>query len=278
MSTATQSVVDGRMEPVSAAPITQQVTITGQFLFDNFMNASEEQVSKMNIVRLMAKQSTAEEVAKALKDMVELAHKIDVRNGVPEKERGPKRQTAMNVRSVMQNVYGALRLAPSELAAQGFTEKTGYQDGAVMARTALKARGIKWNGTKLPTDESKALAEIQAKNAARREAMLEAIDANPQQEGEDDAVYGVRIAKARDAILAEQTKKAQHEVTVKIVAGIVQKYGRAQALDIAQALTDFLNSTENVSPEDVDAALQKYAEGEAQAEQTEEEEDTESAE
>lgn len=275
MNTATNSVVQGNMTPVTAAPVTQQVTITGQYLFDNFMGSGEENVTKMNIVRLMARQSTAEEVKKALSDMVELAHKIDVRNGVPEKERGPKRANAMNVRSVMQNVYGALRLAPKEMTDQGYSDRTGYQDAAVMARVALKKHGVKWNGTKLPNEESKALAVVQAKNAARREAMIEAVDANPQADGEDDTAYAIRISKARDELLAKQEAEAKRIVVNKVVAGIVQKYGRGEAQAIADALILFLTSTENVSPEMVDEMLRKAGEAEAQAEATAEQADEE---
>lgn len=269
MSTATNAVVENKLSPVTGANPAPQKQITGQYLFDSFMGTSDEQVTKMNIVRNMASQCTAEEVKKALADMVEIAHKVDVKNGVPEKDRGPKRHTAMNVRSVMQNVYGALRLAPKEFAAQGYTDKTGYQDAAVMARIALKAKGVKWNGTQLPTDESKALAAIKAEKDAKRDAMAEAADNNPQMEGEEDDAYALRLIRARDEILAAQKRAAELTVQKKIVDNLYQKLGREQLRAIAELALELLDATAEMTPEDADKAMREAAKAEEEAEEAE---------
>ena len=273
METATNAVVEGRMEPMRAnASGAPQVVVTGQFLFDNFVDGGgEQQVSRMNIVRVLAKTATKDQLTEALKDAVELAHKIDIKNGVPEKEAGPKRRQAQNVRAALQNVYGALKLAAPELEKLGFSEKTGYVEGMTLAKAALKAKGLKWNGSPLPTDESKAIAKANALKEAKKAAIVDAMASLTRGDDESMVDYYTRVEAKADDILA-QAKKAELSRSVsKTVIGIVEKTDRETARAIADGILNYLTQTAEMSDEEVDAVLRAAGEAEATLEQEAEE-------
>lgn len=262
---ATAQVVDGKMEPMQGVSGKPQVHVTGQWIFDNFVGgeASVEQISRMNMVRLLAEQATDAELKVALKDAVEIAHKYDIKAGIPEKERGPKRAQAMNARSVMQNAYGALRRAKEELIKLGYNDKTGYQEMRVLSQQALKAHGIKWNGTQIPTDETKALADIQREKQAKRDAMAEAMTENLQADGEEDTQYLLRVSKIAQAVLAANKVEAQKRVASKVVNDLVTKHGRDIASLVVERLTALLAQTSEMTDEQAEAALQEAAQAEA---------------
>lgn len=268
MNTATNAVVENRMEPVTRAANNPQVQITGQWLFDNLVTSSQEQITRMDMIRELAKRATFDDIKKATKDMIELAHKVDVKNGVPEKERGPKRQQAMNVRTIVQNSFGALRLANDELVKLGYTEKTGYLEMGAIAGKALKAKGLKWNGTKAPTDEQKELAKVQAEKEAQAEAMRIATVENPQNEGEDDFAYFTRVkgeaARLLNAQKAEATERVLSNLAKKLIVTCDNNLERYEALahkmlDIVKNLRE---NTDAITPEQADEALKAYAENE----------------
>lgn len=273
---ATAQVVEGQMTPMAGATDAPRVTVTGQWLYDNFVNQStEEQISRMNMVRILAKQATDADLKAALKDAIELAHKVDIKNGVPEKERGTKRQQAMNTRTVLQNAYGALRRAPKELEKLGYSEKTGYQEMRVMASQALKAHGIKWNGTPIPTDEMKLQAIATAEKQAKVDAFSRARAENEQQEGEEDFAYFQRLNGRANELLMEGKIESLKRVASKVVIDLVTKHGRDVAVLVSERLNAFLTETSEMTEAEANAALAAHAEAEETAEQ--EKEETENA-
>lgn len=266
---ATAQVVDNKMVPMGSAGDKPQMTVTGQWFFDNFVGTegTAEQISRMNMVRLLVTQASQDDLKTALADMIKIAHKYDVAAGVPEKERGPKRAQAMNARTVMQNSYGALKLALPELEKLGYNSKTGYHDMRVLSQQALKAHGVKWNGTPLPTDETKAIAEQAKERAAKREAFNTASLDNPQLDDEDDIAYAVRISKIAHGMVAKIRHEAQVRVASKLSAGIIQKQGRDIAALIVDRLQAFLTETSDMTDDEANARMADFVATEEQAEQ-----------
>lgn len=274
MSTATNQVVEGNMSPIGAAPDTARVQVTGQWLYDNFITSGEEQISRMNMVRILAKQATDNDLKDALKDAIEIAHKHDIKAGVPEKERGPKRQQAMNVRTIMQNAYGAIRRALPELEALGYNDKTGYQEMRVLAKKALDSKGIKWNGTKVPTQAEKHEAEQKAIKQARSDAMAAVMAENPRGDDESMLDYVTRIEEQANATLLVLKDEALDRQASKLATPIATKAERAVVERVVAKLQAFLDNTSTeMSDEEVDAVLHQYVNRE-EAEATVEEEAT----
>src|SRR5574337_155480 len=125
---ATAQVVDGKMEPVNAAPVVQQIVVTGQYLYEQFVSNDGSGTRMAWIRSYLVPNADPIQVKGACDEMVKLAHKFDMAQGVPEKERGPKRNTAMNVRTFVQQIYGALKFAAPEMQAMGFDETTGWME------------------------------------------------------------------------------------------------------------------------------------------------------
>lgn len=269
---ATAQVVEGRMIPMAGTADTPRVTVTGQWLYDNFVNQStEEQISRMNMVRIMAKTSSDADIKAGMKDAIEIAHKVDIANGVPEKVRGSKRQQAMNVRTIIQNAFGAIRRAPKELEALGYSDKTGYQEMRVLAANALKAHGIKWNGSPMPTAEMKLEAMAKAEKQAKTDAFSQARGENEQQEGEDDFAYFQRLNGRANEILMEGRLEAQKRIASKQVVDLVTKHGRDIAILVMERLQAFLAETSDMTEEQANAALKAASEAEEAIEAEQEE-------
>jgi hypothetical protein len=272
MNTATNQVVEGQLSPMTGTQDSPRIQVTGQWLYDNFVQSGEEQISRMNMVRILAKQATDADLKSALKDAIEIAHKHDVKAGVPEKDRGPKRQQAMNVRTIMQNAYGALRRAPQELEALGYNERTGYQEMRVLAKKALDSRGIKWDGTKVKTDSDKLAAQEQAAKQQKADAMAVAMAETTQGEGEEDITYFLRVKAKADAVLAQLADETADRKASKLAADIATKQDRGIVERVIGKLTAFLsNTSEEMTDEEVDEVLRKAGMAEEESQTSDEE-------
>jgi hypothetical protein len=158
--TATAAVTDGRMEPVQKKEETRPLIVTGQYLYDQFVSNDGSGKRMAWIRSYLVPKADPRQVKGACDEMVKIAHARDQAAGVPEKERGPKRNTAMNVRTFVQQIYGALKFAPECMAAMGFDETTGWMEARNMAKPALERAGKIWTGHAIPTKterEQKAL-------------------------------------------------------------------------------------------------------------------------
>jgi hypothetical protein len=265
MSNATEAVVDGKMEPINKQPETQQLLVTGQYLYHEFVEADDSQKTRMNLIRdLVAKGADPLQIKGATDEMVKLAIKKDVANGVDEKVRGPKRATAMNVRTIVQNVYGALKFAPDALTKEGFNENTGWLEGAVMAKKALATGGKVWNGYDVPTQEQKEQAALQRARAGETEAMLQATKENPRKPNESLLGWNTRIGQAAESLVVKAQQEKLETDAKKLFEYAVKKYDRAV---IAQAMILFHDyfQSENageseVSEEEANAMLAQAAE------------------
>lgn len=233
---ATDAVVSGQMEPMQKAPETKQLVVTGQYLFDNFVQAGEEAKTRMNMIRDLVGKADVQQIKGATDEMVKIAIKRDEANGVPEKERGPKRNTAMNVRTIFQSVWGALKFAPEQMKAVGFNDDTGWLEARVMAKVALTNAGMVWQGHKVATPEAKQQAALGRQRKGETDAMLEATKANPREANESYEGWQARIAEsARKLVESAQREKLEADAK-KLFEYATSKYDRAV---IAQAMIMF---------------------------------------
>lgn len=168
--------LDSRATTESATAPTEQAlrtgpAITGQYLYDRFIANNDASQTLANIVRTAAS-DTGVAIGvwkKALTDMVDQAKQADGGKA------GAKTKTARNYQSLLRVTFGAMRFAQSELAEQGYNERTGLEEMRVMAKAALTQRGMTWEGIQAlsPADkqrhkqqkaEQSALADIQKVN------------------------------------------------------------------------------------------------------------------
>lgn len=236
MNSATNQVVENQLVPMQGTVDRPHITITGQWFYENFVQSGEEQITKMGIVRELAKQASFDDVKKALKDAVEIAHKHDIAAGIPEKVRGVKRQSAMNARTVMQNAFGALRLAESELIDLGYTDKTGYQDMRVLAKQALDKRGVKWDGTKVADASAKEVAKMARDQKAETAALETVMKENPRALNESFGGYMDRIQVLAEDRVADAREAAIAEKVATIASKLFEQHGAEMALKIGEAL------------------------------------------
>lgn len=183
------------------------VTLTGQYIFDRFIENDDEEVTKMGLIRAWVKQYTTEDVKKAIAAAVELA-----------KAKGEAQlKTMRNHQTVMRLAFGAWKYAEAELRELGVSEKTGYQLMRVLGKKALEKKGIKWDGS--PAKPATP-ADVRARQKLEKEAMENVKAANPQQAGESLKDYTQRTLDLIDAEI-ERLLDEQHDSMIK---GLAEKF------------------------------------------------------
>lgn len=247
METSTGTIVEGQMTPMDAAPITPQDILTGQYLYETFLQPSGEEVTKMQIIRgwVSANRYDALQVKGACDKMVERAKEVDAANGVPDKvmkdgkevaNRGPKQQSAMNARTIIQQAWGALKFAPTKLEALGYNDRTGYQDMRVLAKRALDEAMIKWDGAHALTVADRERNALKKQTKGQMDALQTVQKDNPMLIGESLSDWNTRtMALAQSAM--EQARVVQTEANVtKVVNDLSGKYDENTLYQIAEAL------------------------------------------
>lgn len=217
---------------------------TGQYLYDRFVANDKTEVTKLSIVREMTGMEVAGfkavladfvKVAKGYMDNAEKASKAapdDVALSATFRDLSAKYKTAQNHQNVMRNAYGALRFAPDELTANGYTEQTGYQVMRTISIAALKAKGIKWDGTAIPTNEVAAIRKVAA---AETKALAEVMADTPRNDGESLKDYVVRMDDAVQARIKANQAERQAEQIKTLVARFRKEAGGLLD-DVIQAL------------------------------------------
>lgn len=249
MNTATAAVADDKMEPINKAPEQRQVVVTGQYLYESFIVSDEAQITKMGIIRKLADEADALQIKGACDKMVEKAKEIDAAAGVPEKivkdgkevvNRGPKTQTAMNARTIIQQAWGALRFARDQLNALGYDDKTGYQDMRVLAKKALDEARKTWKG-----DNALTQADRERKQALRQQKGIQAVIAdvtkeNPMNIGESFMEYQVRIGQLAQDRAEEVRKENDRKLVDDTMEQLVKKLDENQLFLLCGRIIDHL--------------------------------------
>ncbi len=242
METSTNTVVENKLEPIAKQDnVGPQMVITGQYLMDTFVATDEQQITKMQLIRRLSEIADALQIKGACDKMVELAVLIDYPQGKPKKaDRLTKEQTAMNARTVIQQAWGALKFAPDNLVALGYSERTGYQDMRVIAKRALDAAQVSWKGEPVKTDAEKEVARLKAAQKAETTALVEVQKDNPRLLNESLQEWQTRtMGLALDA-MEEAREKADNDAVQKVLSALVEKHDDNRLYLIAVALFDHL--------------------------------------
>ncbi len=254
MEIATQTVADEKREPITKQEPTQQLLVTGQWLYDTFVAADDTTVTRMQQIKtLVEKGCDPFQLKGAADNMVKQARELDLASGVPAKvldeetgkervNRGPKQQAAMNVRTIIQNAYGALKFARKELDTLGYDDsKTGYLAMAVLAKRALDAKGLKWNGVSAPTEEEQMRKRIARAQKQETGAMAKAFADNPRMPGEDDLAWTARVTRIAHDIVEDVRTKQEEAAISEIVTMLFEKYDAQRLQAVACRIFDRLS-------------------------------------
>jgi hypothetical protein len=292
---ATNAVVENKMEPVGKSEPGSHLVVTGQYLYDNFMQSNESDRTRMTIIRELSQSADVHQIKGAADKMVERAREVDLAGGLPEKEkvviggvekerrtRGPKEASAMNVRTIIQTVWGALKNAPDEVAALGMTPDTGYFAAKAIADKALKAKRINWKGEAEKTDADRQRARMAREQKAETDAKLGALKNLPRLPDESDIDHYQRVLKAAATSIDEARKSAEKKLVDKLVSDLMAKHGEGIALAVAEtiALQLGVNITvdadetpaSEVTEDEARAMLEAHARAEEAAQQHSDEE------
>lgn len=257
MNTATAAVSDEKMEPINKAPEQRQIVVTGQYLYESFIVSDEAQITKMGIIRKLADEADALQIKGACDKMVEKAKEIDAAAGVPEKvvkdgkevvNRGPKTQTAMNARTVIQQAWGALRFARDQLNSLGYDDKTGYQDMRVLAKKALDEARKTWKGDNALTQADRERKALQRQQKGIQAVIGEVQKENPMNIGESFMEYQVRVGQ----LAQERAEEVRKEMDAKAVKDAADKL--TKSLDENQQYLLILELMDRLGLETVSSA------------------------
>lgn len=257
MNTATAAVSDEKMEPINKAPEQRQIVVTGQYLYESFIVSDEAQITKMGIIRKLADEADALQIKGACDKMVEKAKEIDAAAGVPEKvvkdgkevvNRGPKTQTAMNARTVIQQAWGALRFARDQLNSLGYDDKTGYQDMRVLAKKALDEARKTWKGDNALTQADRERKVLQRQQKGIQAVIGEVQKENPMNIGESFMEYQVRVGQ----LAQERAEEVRKEMDAKAVKDAADKL--TKSLDENQQYLLILELMDRLGLETVSSA------------------------
>lgn len=221
-ATATAIAVE-RAETFGIVTGSQQVVgahrITGQYLYDRFMNDEGER-SKMDIVRYAVANITTEDFKGALKDFVAIA----------EKHGDAAKKTAQNHQTVMRIAYGAWKFASAQLNMLGADDKTGYQAMRVLGKQALEKAGRKWDGSKAEKVD-KAIAAMDEASAMR---LAEIRRDHPAADGETPQQHELRCRAllAQEMSTEEGAKAVMQKKEVTDLAAKVRKICGDNVVDV----------------------------------------------
>lgn len=261
---ATAQVVEGKMEPVQPAPVVRPIVVTGQYFYDQFVNNDGSGTRMAWIRTYLVPNADPIQVKGALDECVKIAHQRDIAAGVPEKERGPKRNTAMNVRTFVCAIYGALKFAPDCMAAMGFDETTGWLEARNMAKPALERANKVWTGHDIPSKTDREQKKLQQARKEETDAFLEATKATPRALNESFASWQSRIAAVAEKAVAGAQAEKLAEQAQKAFEYLTGKYDRNVLGKVTEMLLEYVTEANNgqsdMSEEEANALLASHTE------------------
>lgn len=222
---------------------------TGQYWLERFITNDESEQSKMMIVRQAAKVLDVSMIKKNLDDMVELASKIDQKEGFTKENgnlnKGPTYKTAANMRTVLLRCFGAIRFAEDELKKQGYSDKTGFHSAYNMSRVALDKKVIKWDGTKAETKEDR---EARVMMKREEQALAKIKKAMPRQPNQSLVEYESACLK----LVTKQLEQDKLEEETKVIDKQVESaltLGPDMAKAIAESILASIKAQEEAQQE-----------------------------
>lgn len=261
---ATAQIVDGKMEPIGKVEPTKPLIVTGQYLYDQFITSDGSGTRMAWIRSYLVPNADVMQVKGACDEMVKVAHARDIAAGVPEKERGPKKNTAMNVRTFIQTIFGGLKFASEKMVALGFDETTGWSEARVIAKTALDVTGKTWQGYNVKSQADREKAQLLRKNKAETQAQLEATKDTPRALNESYASWQARIALVAEKMVDEARTKAQVSEVEMALQKLVEKHDIEVLALLSAALAEHVRaqmaSDAEIDQATADALMAQYTE------------------
>ena len=259
MMNATQAVTDGKLEPVVKTEATQPLVVTGQGLYDTFMVSDKSEITRMDYIRSLVDKADADQIKGACDNLVKKARDVDYPAGKGKGDaRGPKEQQAMNVRTLVQQAWGALKHARTALDASGYTDETGYQAMRVLAKRALDESGKTWQGYAVPTAADKAAKALAREQKAEKDILVDVMKQMPRMPNESLLAYNTRVAQAAESAVNVAHENAEANFAKELATSILEKQGEGRAYRVAMALLDLLDIEHvpsEVTEEEANAAL-----------------------
>jgi hypothetical protein len=155
----------------------------------------------------------------------------------------------MNVRTMIQQAWGALKFAEPELRKLGYTDTTGYNAMGPMAKKALAERKVDWKGERLPDDAELEKRRLQRLQKAESTVMAQAVKDNPRLPGETEAQWLARVTEGAREMAEEARQQAESEAVATIVSGLFDKHSDDRLNAIACAIFDRLAERHGVDYE-----------------------------
>jgi hypothetical protein len=216
-----------RVSPMALAAGASVALATGAInhastLLEIYVSEETEDTKVKAIGRIAEAGITCEEFAKSCKKAQEMADDLDKANGfkAPDDAKGqdlygPKRRVLNQRLSEAKRLFGVFKMQPDVL------KERGYWSALDAARTYLDQIGMKWDGTKQDTSESKA-----NKNHAKlaRKALEAVMVANPMQAGESIKTYNDRMSDMVEQTMEDMQEQAQQDAVNKVVKSLTEKH------------------------------------------------------
>lgn len=175
---------------------------------------------------------SCEEFKAECKQAQKLASETDALAGFVMKEGakgqeqyGPVRRVLNQRLSEAKQVFGVLKADASVVA------EKGWFPAVEAARTFLNNKGVKWDGSKAPTEEQKASKET-------RSALTEVMGETIQQPGESLTSYMARCADLVESKLEERAEQAKEKAMLKLVVSLEKTHGKEILAELFAYIVD----------------------------------------
>lgn len=244
MNNATLSVVEGKLEPVTSAPITKPTAITAQYLSGQFEEFSLSKAisghSMRDILAATVRGALPAEVAELSLACTGLIEGTRTKDAAGKSADGERTAAARKFTSWVKSVYGAIRFAGmSSIELDGYASAEAMYAASVDYRKA--AGNIDWKGTDEATKEA-GKAKKAAKGAIEEAAEESGIDTAdvltllPEDLAKLQAAAKVKLAEsAAKAKLAAMEKAAG-----KLVKSLAKEYGIDDAETVLKRALEML--------------------------------------
>lgn len=249
MQHAMQTIAQYGMQP--AGKVDRESHFIAHRLLAVFVN-DESEAARIDTVRSMAigeARITAQQLDDELTTAAKLADEADKLAGFKPAEGakgqdkyGPKRASLNSIASQIRQLWGAMVHCNAcggvsddgEMIAPKIPEGMGFVRAVGVARTMLKAQGIKWDGTEKPSEELQAIADA---SIALQRAKVQAAKLAPQKAGETIADFQTRIDAEAEKILAKDASDKRESQIAKAVKGLIESLGLEDAAEVAARIT-----------------------------------------
>ena len=146
---------------------------------------------------------------------------------------GPKRRLLNQRLSEAKQLFGVFKAAPDIL------KEKGYWPALAAAREYLAGKNIKWDGTKVQSQEEK----LASNEAARvRDALAETMAKNPMEAGETRAEYLARIDAMADSAVELAQETAFNKGVESLYESIAKRHGQAMLEGVFNKFLSNLNT------------------------------------